>query len=111
MKKINKFLKLAVLFTGLPLLICVFIRSDAYQSFYSKWIPSFKIIGFDIVELIILGFIITAIIFGIISIIKSHKTEKRLAEIMMIFLTLLNIYMLVICIITLAGYSITFLSQ
>ena len=91
LKTINKFSKLAVLFTGLYILIGVFISSDMYSlEFSMKWIPRVSIANLSVVGLSYLGCMIASVIFGIKSIIENYKTEEKWKWVMFL-LTFFNI--------------------
>lgn len=95
MKSINKFTKLAVLFTILWILICSFISSTVYLFDYNgSSISNIRFGHLSIVGLSLLGCLFASVFFGIKSAIKTKDTERWL----IILLTLFNIATFVYCV-------------
>jgi len=81
----NKFSKPAVLFTVLYLLIGFFIYSDIYTlEFRNRWLYGFRLAPIGAV------YLIASVVFGVLSIMKSYKTEEK-GKWFIILLTLFNI--------------------
>jgi hypothetical protein len=95
MKNINKFSKLAVLFTAVYFLVASFMTSSIYTLEFSiKWLPNFNVGGLGIFGLFLIALIITSIVLGIISIVKVFK-NVGVERWLIIILTVFNIIMLI----------------
>jgi len=95
LKTINKFSKLAVLFTILYLLIVLFTSSDLYiVDASTKLVSIFGIAQFTIVGLFLILCICLSIFFGIWSIVYKYRTKEK-GKFLTILLTLLNMMMFV----------------
>lgn len=87
LKNINKFSKLAVVFTISYWLVGRFIMSDMYSS-----VPDYL---FRIIHYLYLGCMVTSIIVGIIGVIKADKAEEK-GKWIILLLTLFNAFVLVL---------------
>ena len=93
MKNINKFSKLAVLFTALYYLVTMSISTSLLKIVYSiNWTHNIHIGSLRILGILILVCMVTSIIFGILSIIKVFK-KGGMERFLIIILTLWNILM------------------
>ena len=96
-KNINKFSKLAILFTVFYILVGQFIMSDIYSS-----IPNFL---FWVVYSIYLGCMVASVIIGIIAVIQANKAKES-GKWVLLLLTLFNIFVLVLNTITVVIFPI-----
>lgn len=99
LKRINKFSKLAFVFTVLYILFGIFIMSNTFSS-----IPYYIS---QIVFYLYLGFIIGSVIMGIIAVMQTNKTQGK-GKWIIVLLTLINIIVLVLNIIAIIIYPQTF---
>lgn len=95
MKNINKFSKLAILFTILTYLGCWFMSLDMYETLYlNSWISDARFLHLSIFGLPLIAFSIASVIFGILAVVKIYKKEG-IERWIIIALTLFNISSLI----------------
>ena len=118
---INKFSKLAIIFTAFYWLIGRLIMSNAYEVYMSAdWIPKFVYKNLSLPHILSIpnylswttsffyeGFMLVAIIFGIIGVKETYKTQRRIKW-WLLLLTIFNILVLVFSLIAVAIYPQTF---
>lgn len=93
MKNINKFSKLAVLFTAFYYLVAMSISTSLLKIVYSiNWTHNIHIGDLGVFGILILIFLITSIFFGVVSVIKVFK-KGGMERWLIILITLWNIFM------------------
>ena len=120
-KTVNKFSKLAILFTIFYWLVGRLIMSNTYDIYMSAdWIPKFVYKNLPLPHILSIpnyltavtsilynGGMLVAIIFGVIGIKETYKTQKRIKW-WLLLLTIFNIVILVLSLISIAIYPQTF---
>src|SRR3989344_3405580 len=120
-KTINKFSKLAVIFTVFYWLIGRLIMSNAYEVYMSAdWIPKFVYKNLSLSHILSIptyltamtsilynGGMLVAIIFGIIGVKETYKTQRKIKW-WLLLLTIFNILVLVSSLVARIIYPQTF---
>lgn len=95
MKNINKFSKLAILFTGLYFLIGYLMSTKWYLLDYStSWVSDIQLAQISVVGFLFVGSVLASVVFGRKSIIDSHRTNQKWQLRLIFLLTIYNLAML-----------------